>query len=493
MEETEGLTLRELTSLVQRNLKMVIGLMLVGLVLAGAVVLVNVANHVMKPQYTAQMTLAVVSQNNAGGFGYNSSMPDNEDVTAARNMTQTAAYICSGDQVINAAIHKMGMIGVTSKEIANGLTAEAKKDSQIVVLTLDWNDPDEAVQILSSIADVVPGVLIESLKLGNATVVDSPKIVSGDFSASKQAMYLAVGLLAGIFVAIAILVLRDMMRPKLVDPSIVRKQFGLNLFGTIPEDEEIDSSARPLIDGTASFAEMSFQESYMTTAHILSHYLRSAEDSNKQRPHIIYVTSSVEQEGKSTTVSRLAVELAKEWNVLVVDCDLVNPSIGPMFFEKVDPMRTVNGVVNHGADMAAAITPVSENLSVLPSMIEDDRLFVDTRVINLVGEASKGFDVVLVDTPPVGQAPEAMALNRIAEAALFVIRYDYVTYRTIQSNLESLDQSGITVLGAVVNKVNLRYFSELMRYPRYSANKGSGKYSLKGKYGSKAKYGKHSK
>lgn len=63
-----------------------------------------------------------------------------------------------------------------------------------------------------------------------------------------------------------------------------------------------------------------------------------------------------------------------------------------------------------------------------------------------------------------------MALNRIADGALFVIRYDYVTLQTIKSSLNALEESGTNVLGAVVNKVNLRYFAELTRYSRYSGS-----------------------
>lgn len=365
MGEAGGMTLKELMELVRRNIKMVIALAIAGIVLAGVVVAVNISDHVTRPRYAAQMSLAVVSQNENGGFGHDYTSAGNEDVSAARNMTQTAAYICTGDQVINAALQSMGAIGITSHDVISSLKAEAKKDSQIIVLTLNWDDPDEAVQILACIAQVVPDVLIESLKLGNATVVDSPKIVSGNFSMSKQGMYLIVGLLAGLFVAVAILVVRDMLHPTLVDPSSVRSQFGVKLYGTVPDNGEMPVAIESLKDGTASLPELSFQESFMTTAHIVSHFMRSKQADGHPCPHIIYGTSSIEQEGKSTTISRLALEMAKEWNVLLVDCDLVAPTIAPMFLESVDSMRTINGVVSHGASLADAITPVKDNLSVL--------------------------------------------------------------------------------------------------------------------------------
>lgn len=499
MEESQGLTLIGLWNLVRRNPKFMLVCAVAGLILGASVVFLNLSAYITSPSYTASMSLAIVSENTIGGFDHNYEYAGEEDVSAARNMTQTAAYICEGDQVINAAIKQMGLIGVSSKDVAEGLEATALSDSQIIVLTLTWDNPDEAVEILSAIADVVPGVLIETLKLGNASIVDSPKIVDDGQGLIRQLMFPLVGLLLGAFLALSFLVLKDILRPTVVDPSAVRSQFGLSLAGTVPDNPQIAKSCQSVLSGAPSLSELSFQESFMTTAHILSHYLRSAGATKGGaaeeggRPHIVYLTSTLEEEGKSTCAARLAVELSKEWNVLLVDCDLSNPSLAPQFMNSLDPLRSINGVLNKGARLEDAIHHVAEGLHVLPSLVEHDRLAMTSKVVDLVEQASQGYDVVLIDTPPVGQTSEAMAFNRLADGVLFVIRYDYATKRSIDVSFDVLRQSGAEVLGIVMNRVNLRYFGELMRYPRYGSSRYAATGSLAPTQTNKPKRGLHAR
>lgn len=60
---------------------------------------------------------------------------------------------------------------------------------------------------------------------------------------------------------------------------------------------------------------------------------------------------------------------------------------------------------------------------------------------------------VLMDTAPVGLEADTMRLNRLADMALLVVRFDGVTLKSIQNALGRLNKSGVHILGCVVNCV----------------------------------------
>ena len=76
-----------------------------------------------------------------------------------------------------------------------------------------------------------------------------------------------------------------------------------------------------------------------------------------------------------------------------------------------------------------------------------------------------------------------VALSRLVDGVLFIICCDYATQQAIANNFDLLEQSGAKVLGVIMNKLNLRYFGERMRYPGYSAARsGSASASGQRKY-----------
>ncbi len=110
----------------------------------------------------------------------------------------------------------------------------------------------------------------------------------------------------------------------------------------------------------------------MSSAHVISHHLRSERKKAEEaavaagvefvpRARIMYVTSNVEQEGKSTCVARLGVNLAKDgWRTLLIDCDLRNPSLAPLFFDKEDENRPKRDAHSINAIVSGAVEPADD-------------------------------------------------------------------------------------------------------------------------------------
>ena len=82
------------------------------------------------------------------------------------------------------------------------------------------------------------------------------------------------------------------------------------------------------------------------------------------------------------------------------------------------------------------------------------------------------YDYVLADTPPVGSLTDAAVVARQCDGAIMVIESDLVSRRIAAKAKEQLEMSGCHILGAVLNKVDMKknkYYSKYSYY--YSENK----------------------
>ena len=95
------------------------------------------------------------------------------------------------------------------------------------------------------------------------------------------------------------------------------------------------------------------------------------------------------------------------------------------------------------------------------------------------------FDVVLLDTPPVGVLVDAIAMGKFCDGALLVVGYRKGSQNEIRDAVKNIKQTGCKMLGAVLNGVKFQSLSNKHYY--YSSERYSGHYSKRYKYGRKAR------
>ncbi|MSS73766.1 MAG: polysaccharide biosynthesis tyrosine autokinase [Candidatus Latescibacteria bacterium] len=206
---------------------------------------------------------------------------------------------------------------------------------------------------------------------------------------------------------------------------------------------------------------------------------------------VISVTSASNQEGKSTTVSNLAMTMAQAGNrVLLVDCDLRKPTVYRMFgldresgltdvilgnYAWRDVVRTVTDIMTGGLGMEdIMMTPGMDNLNIItsgaippnPAEITDSR-----RMNEFIAEAREAYDIVLFDSPPVLQATDATVLGTKVDGVLIVYKIGQVSRGALRRAKLQLDNLNIPVLGIVLNGLRAEVsedFQDLRYYTYYS-------------------------
>jgi len=200
-------------------------------------------------------------------------------------------------------------------------------------------------------------------------------------------------------------------------------------------------------------------------------------------PKIMLVTSTVPAEGKSLIVSNLAYTFAAHGRrVLLVDCDFRRPTLNLHFSHPSkmgilryleDDSRTVQDPL---AEPSLGITRVRESLYFLPSggsSRKPTEFFDHPRFRFLMETLRNNFDLVLIDTPPVGVFPDSLLLCPISDEVVFVARFKKVWRNRANAFLDKLRTSGAVLAGVVMNDIPAGLQSQ--GYDYYGYGSGSAK------------------
>jgi len=202
----------------------------------------------------------------------------------------------------------------------------------------------------------------------------------------------------------------------------------------------------------------------------------------------ILFTSVIPNEGKSTVVMDFARSLAEAGNkVLVVDSDMRKSVLVGRYRAKTEDGSGIVGL-SHFLSGQKSLEEVMyqtqiPNLMLVfagPAVINPTELLENKYFSDLMHFMRDLFDYVLVDCAPLGAAIDAAVIARECDGAVLVISQGAVSSRAVSSVKKQLEASGVRILGAVLNKVDMKRSGYYGKY--YGGYYGSyyGKYY--GKY-----------
>ena len=421
---------------------------LVGLGIGIVLSIVSYMRGEMSKQYAISTTMGITTQNTGGMFMTHSADPDASDIHLAQDMVDSVVYVIKSDKMLNKVIDNTDLLGVSTRDIANNLSLGKVSDTNIIEITLYWRSAQEGVQILEALNKVAPSVLIETLKIGGATVINDPKakyLIGGNFNAALWGYMLILGAMMGI----AIAVLEFFVRPTVLNTTDVEKDFHIEVLGEIPEKKKFFSQKRNLLETNEDddlYPDV--LDNYMSIAQIVKNRIRELDHP------CIYVTSTSKNEGKTTVAAYVAADLSRiGLKVLLIDFDTRNPNLGGLFLGKTDYENSINALYRGESSKEEAIIKISNRLDILPAILEQKALPYDKALLDLIRELKYEYDVVIIDTAPVGQVADTMGLNELADLCLMVIRFDGAELGVIRDALIRLHKSGIEIMGCVVNAV----------------------------------------
>lgn len=192
---------------------------------------------------------------------------------------------------------------------------------------------------------------------------------------------------------------------------------------------------------------------------------------------VILVTSCTPDEGKSSTTMELARSLAEnEKKVLLIDADLRKSVLVGRYHavkqqkEKIEESK-IQGLTHYLAgknklDEIICQTNIA-NLDIIfaghvtpsPTELLDNNYFM-----SLISYARDAYDVVLIDSPPLGSVIDAAIVAPKCDGTILLVEAGKCSYRFVREVKKQLEMTGVRILGVVLNKVQVEKGGYYNRY-----------------------------
>jgi capsular exopolysaccharide synthesis family protein len=256
------------------------------------------------------------------------------------------------------------------------------------------------------------------------------------------ALNLALGLLAGILLGVLLALAFEYLDDTFKRPEDIEKLLGLAVLGAVPQLKAPQTPKAALADARSAFAE-----AYRS--------LRTALQFSTDRgtPRSLLVTSAMPSEGKSTTalvLGQFYAQLGKR--VLIVDCDLRNPSLHRSL--GVDNGEGLSNYLAGSLKPTDLIRPTElDGLMYLPSgplPPNPAELLMGSKMLSLITVASEKFDLLILDGPPVMGLADAPILANLAQATLLVVQAGTTRVAVVKNALKRLNAARGHVVGGVL-------------------------------------------
>ncbi len=315
------------------------------------------------------------------------------------------------------------------------------------------------------------------LRSSNIRVVD-PALAPTSPSRPQRARNILLGFLVGLVGGVGLALFREYLDNTVKSPDDIESLTGLPSLAVVPT----------LPGVVAHRSRSSQQEQLAPRVEMLSHVQPKSQISEAFRalrtslllsqadhpPQVILVTSALPREGKTTAAVNLAVTFAQLGDrTLVMDSDLRKPGI----------RRALNLTIGKEVGLSSYLAGVSSldecmfphptitNLTALttgPIPPSPADLLSGHRMREGIAELRRRFKFIVIDSPPVMAATDAVILSALTDGVLLVVRSGETPKEAFTRTRDLLQAVKCRILGVVLNAVDSRapdYYYSYRYYP----------------------------
>ena len=395
-----------------------------------------------RPVYEAyaSFTVRVANPLYASVNGYNEK--------TAQVMADTFPSILTSDLLQKRVMEELGISGVPT------MTVSAVAQSSILTLTVRDADPQRAYAVLNAVIKCYPDVAEFVVGSTALILLDESGVPTAPAAAFHYKYYAIRGGIIGLCLWCAIVAFLILVKNTIHNEEELRKMLNTPCMGQIPAVKLPQKVPYPLVHRWK--ADTGFRESIRLLR------LRVEKAMEQEGKKVLLISSAVPGEGKTTISVNLAVSLAQKGKrVLLVDCDLRNPSVAKTLASKSYPMNDKGNLLDYmkgKATMLDVIQPTDlENLFAIPggpgSKTVYSAILFQERMSQLVQAGRNLYDYVILDTPPCSLLADAAEVAEYAEAGLMVIRQDFAARDQIMDGVQRLSDSKLPIIGCTLNHV----------------------------------------
>lgn len=482
-------------------------ILLVGAIFASTAFVVEKVNYT--EVYSSTMTLAFMEKTYAIVKDYTNDEDAQQQYKQetkffSNSSTDTYRELLKGDEMISIIKSSLANddVGEVYSEsfIANSLNITSGNVASFFEISVTSEDKGYCERALPIVLEKFPGY-VQSY---DTTIVikvvnrpSAPAVTNAD-SALQKAVF---GFFVGAFLVIAVLFVITLATNTVLTLENLRRDINANVLGSIPLLERATGIFKQkkktpqgsLLITDASKVSFSFVESFKSIRTKLENI--KAEKGYK----VFVVTSTYEDEGKTTVAVNIACSLAQKGkSVLLIDSDLRKPAILHAVGVKSDTNYGLIPIIKGTSTYVDSIKFIkSLGIFILPTggvSLKSTEVLDTEKVKNVIEQARKEFDYIIIDSPPAHVVSDSLVISPLADGMIYTVRRDYARVNEINRTLEEIRAADIDVVGTIFSmsggEENSRYYRKKVygRYGRYGRYSRYNRYR-RGNYGGGIGYG----
>jgi capsular exopolysaccharide synthesis family protein len=173
----------------------------------------------------------------------------------------------------------------------------------------------------------------------------------------------------------------------------------------------------------------------------------------------IMVTSANMSEGKSTTVSNLAVAFAQQGKkVLLIDADLRKPTLQYVF--NLKNSVGLSSVLSWRSQLADSINnthiPDLDVITSGPIPPNPSELLGSNSMKSLLTTLKSSYEIILIDSPPLLPVTDAKVLGGIVDGLILVLKSGSTEIEDVKKVKAMIDGISAKILGTILNKKKVK-------------------------------------
>ncbi len=429
--------LRDYLRAIRKRWWMVVGALGVAIAVAVTITVLT------PPRYAASVTFFVNAQSASTTDAF-------QGGTFVQQRVKSYVDVLTSNRLAQAIVDQQAD-GLSAEKVQESITAQVVPDTVLVQATVTDGDRARALRLAQAVATEFPE-LVKTLETPprattptvGVQILAEPKLADGPVS-PQPLRNIGLAAVLGLIVGAGAAALRESLDTSVRDAEALTKAAGSPVLSVIPFDAKAAKSPL-IIEGSAQ----------STRAEAMRQLRTNLQFVNVDKPlKSLVVTSAMPGEGKSSTAVNLGIAFAEAGKrVILVDADLRRPKIAEYL-----GLEGAVGLTNLLAGQVAigdALQPWGgSGLWVLPSGSvppNPSELLASRNMADLLAALGSGFDVVIIDTPPLLPVTDAAVMSTVADGCLLVTRYGKTTVSQAAAAAKALAAVSGRLHGCVLNR-----------------------------------------
>ncbi|WP_342372835.1 polysaccharide biosynthesis tyrosine autokinase [Propioniciclava soli] len=367
-----------------------------------------------------------------------------------QNNVQTYAQLAASPYVLQPVVDQLGL-QESAAALGRRISIDTPLNTTIMQIAVSDQSPEQAQRIAESVTasltqavhDLAPTVA------GSASVrleTIAPASLPVSYVSPDRRLYLIVGVAAGLALALAIAFLREQLRSRPRNAADIAALTDLPALGEVPRLQRGQDVPHEILGQPAG-----------QVAEAVRAIAANLKFVSVDRPtNVVIVTSAEASDGKTSIAAGLGLSIAAAGRrTLLIDADLRSPRVSDLL--QVEGALGLTTVLLEEAPLSEAVQQWGhEHLWVLTGGVKSPnpgQLISSGQLSDIIAEARDDYDMVIIDTAPIGPVSDALWLASSTDGVIIVARAGKTPIRAVRDAIEAVTTTRTPVLGLVVNAV----------------------------------------